>query len=297
MLLIIRRNFAILVFGILVANTETAFALFFEHSTSTTAEALAYLDNMPKLKRSSYWPNLDPESFSKNLHNNIEKPAEMYAGRGTNFCAYGALGFLFLQDDPLGYAKFLMKLFEEGEAQVGKSHFKPSSSVRNVVGRLRWRGRLDISPAEQMFYLTLADHYKGYINIFNLRYDEGDEDSFWASANYAKFNRMVRNMLSYKVSARGSDLIQPRIKDLYEYLSQKINEGTVILYLNNRMLTKKKHEKVKFDVPTHFVVLQEIRKSEGGIVLIYWDYGHKTLQEIKPEFLKKIVFGVSVCTK
>lgn len=293
----IRKKIAVSLFLILVACSESAIALISEHSTSTTTEALAYLDNMPKLGRSSHWPNVDPGRFSKNLHDNIEKPAEMYAGRGTNFCAYGALGYLFLQDDPLGYAKFLVTLFEKGEASVGKSTFKPSTPVRNVAGRLRWRGLLDISPAEQMFYLTMADHFKGYINIFNLHYDEGDEDSFWASANYAKFNRMVKHMLSYKVDSRGSDLIQPKIKDLYAYLTEKIKEGTVILYLNNRMLTKKKHEKVKFDVPTHFVVLQEIRKSEAGIVLIYWDYGHKTLQEIKPEFLKKIVFGVSVCTK
>ena len=282
---------------ILVLSYQNAGALFFGHSTSTTAEALAFLEKMPKLEHSVHWPNMNPALFSKNLHENVEKPNEMYAGRGTNFCAYGALGYLFLQDDPLGYAKFLVKLYQDGEATVGVSHFKPSAPVRKVAGTLRWRGPLDVSPAEQMFYLTLADHFKGYINLFNLHYDNGDEDRFWASTNYAKFNRMVRNMLNYKVSARGTDLIQPRVKDMYSYLQEKLHKGTVVLYLNNRMLKKKKHEKVKFDVPTHFVVLQEIRKSDVGVVLIYWDYGHKTLQEIKPAFLKKIVFGVSVCSK
>lgn len=130
-----------------------------------------------------------------------------------------------------------------------------------------------------------------------MRYDPGDENTFWASVNYSKFNHMVRAMLNYEVKARGSDLLQPSVGNTYDYITRKMKEGIVVLYLNNRILRKKKQEKIKLGIPTHFVILKSISKTNDQVTLVYWDYGHKTLRQLNPKFLHKIVFGISQCIK
>lgn len=265
--------------------------------TSSQEEAIKFIDEIKALPPSTHWVNINPELFLQNLKLNIHERLSIYPGNGTNFCGYGAFTYLLLQDDPLGYARFMLTLYKEGKATMGISEFDPSPIIKKTAGTLKYKGTLDMRPAEQMLYLTLADHFKGYVNIFNRHYDPGDENTFWASVNYAKFNRMVRHMLNYHVQARGTDLIQPKVGNIYDYIAVKMKEGIVVLYLNNRILHKKKQEKIKLGIPTHFVVLQKISKADDMVTLIYWDYGHKTLRQIKPEFLHKIVFGVSLCTK
>lgn len=190
-----------------------------------------------------------------------------------------------------------MQLYKEGTADQGRIHFAPSDAVKAEAGQMHYRGILDIKPAEQMWFLTLADHFKGYLNFFNKRYDPGDEETFWASVNYGKFNRMVKGLLRYHVTARGSDMIRPRIDNLYDYISSHLKEGQVVLYINNRIVHKKNHVKIKLAVPTHFIAVQEISMINDQITLIYWDYGGKTLMQLSPSFLNKITFGVSCCTK
>ena len=266
-------------------------------STSSQYEAIQFIDEINTIPASNLWPNINPALFLQNLKLTIHQPLSMYPGIGTNFCGYGAFTYLLQQDDPLGYARFMLALYKDGKASMGEATFTPAEIIKKVAGTLKYKGVLDIRPAEQMFYLTLADHFKGYVNIFNRHYDPGDENSFWASVNYAKFNRMVRQLLHYKVHARGSDLIQPFTGNTYDYITSKMKEGIVVLYLNNRILHKKKQEKIKLGIPTHFVILQSISKTDNEVTLIYWDYGHKTLRQLKPEFLHKIVFGISQCIK
>ncbi len=266
-------------------------------ATSSQEEAIKFIDDIQTLAVSDHWPNVKPALFLQNLKVNIRQPLSMYPGIGTNFCGYGALIYLLLHDDPLGYAKFMLTLYKDGKASMGRSTFEPAEIIKKTAGTLKYKGVLDIRPAEQMLYLTLADHFKGYINIFNRHFDPGDENTFWASVNYAKFNRMVRQMLNYKVNARGTDLLQPSVGNTYDYITRKMKEGIVVLYLNNRILRKKKQEKIKLGIPTHFVILLDIIKTDDQVTLIYWDYGHKTLRQLKPEFLHKIIFGITQCIK
>jgi hypothetical protein len=265
--------------------------------TSTQQQAIAYLETISVLKTSNQWPNIKPELFLKNLKTNIADPLSPYPGKGTNFCGYGALTYLFLQDDPLGYAKLLMQLYQDGKATFGESYFEPSDAIRQQAGQLKYKGLLDINPAEQMWYLTLADHYKGYLNIFNRNYDPGDEDLFWASVNYAKFNRMTRQLLHYKSVARGADIVRPRVGDVYDYISKQLLKNTVVLFINNRIVHKKDHVTIRLGVPTHFIVLEKLSRQNDLITLVYWDYGHRTQMQLSAAFLKRIVFGITSFTK
>ncbi len=264
---------------------------------STQKEAIFFIEQIKQLRSSAWWPHVKPVLFLKNLKENIYIPLSIYEGSNTNFCGYAALSYFPLHDDPLGYAKFMLELFEKGKAKFGKAFIKPSPEIMQAAGTLKFKGILDIRPADQMWFLSLADHFKGYVNLFNKHYDTGDENTFWASVNYAKFNRMIKKLFNYNINARGCDLMHPHINNLYEYISDRIKTSTVVLYLNNADLYKKKHNTLRPAIPTHFVILLDIIKIENMITITYWDYGFRSLRQVTPAFLKKIIFGISCCTK
>lgn len=265
--------------------------------TSTQQQALVFLDQVVDLPQSSFWPAIKPDIFLQNLRKDILQPLSLYEGRSTNFCGYAALSYMPLHDNPLTFATFMVQLYSTGKADYGKEHFNPSAPVKLSAGRLRFKGELDIRPADQMWFLALADHFKGYLNVLDKHFDMGDENKMWAAVNYAKFNRMVRRLFNYDIKAVGSDLIRPIVvDDVYEYLSERLRTGHVALFVNNLTLYKKNHTKLKFAVPTHFIILLNIQKVGDTIAFTYWDYGGKSLQELSPYFLRKIIFGISHIT-
>ncbi len=265
-------------------------------SYSTQQQAIAYLDSIHHLDTSKFWPNIKPALYLKNVRDNILDPFHLYEGRNTNFCAYAALSYLPTHNDPLTFVKFMINIYKNGKAGMGRVYFYPSYEVRQAAGSLTFKGEMDIRPADQLWCLVLADHFKGYLNYFDHHFDMGDENKFWAAVNFAKFNRMIKRLFNYNVDATGSDLIRPGFKDLFSYLKERVKTGIVFLYLNNTFLYKKSHSKAKFAVPTHFVLLLDISEADGMINITYWDYGGRSLQQVTTEFLHKIVFGISHCT-
>jgi hypothetical protein len=219
----------------------------------------------------------------------------MYQGSNTNFCGYAALSYLPLNYNPLQYVKFMLTLFLEGNATWGSIRFTPSPEVMLAAGTLRFKGILDIHPADQIWFLILADHFRSYLNLFHRNFHTGSEDTFWAACNLGKFNRMISHLLGYKIRAVGSDLIRPGITDLYDYLQKAIQTGTTFLYVNNTYLHVKDHDKSRFSFPTHYIVLTDIQKTGDVFTIIYWDYGGRTLRQVTPKFLKKILYGVTYC--
>lgn len=224
-------------------------------------------------------------------------PLSIYEGRSTNFCAYAAISYLPLHDDPLSYVKFMVQLYKDGKAIYLNEYFDPSKEVKLAAGILSFKGELDIRPADQLWFLALADHFKGYLNILDKHFKMGDENKMWAAVNFAKFNRMIRKLFNYEISAVGSDLFRPGIRDIYKYLAEKMATGQVALFVNNLNLYKKNHTKIKVSVPTHFIILLEIAEVEDKIAITYWDYGGKSRQLLKPSFLKKLIFGISHITQ
>lgn len=266
--------------------------------SSTRAEALAYLGKIKDLAPSKHWPNIKPAAYLQNLQQNINQPLSLYEGRNTNFCAYAAISYLPLKFDPLSYARFMIAIYQKGEAKFGRALIRPSEAVRQAAGRLSFKGELDIRPADQLWFFCLADHFKGYVNLFDHHFNMGDENKIWAAVNFAKFNRMVRQLFNYETEAVGSDLLRPGVRNLYTYLKKRLATGTVALFLNNMYLYKKNHSMVKLGYPTHFVILMDIEETtDGKINIIYWDYGGRSLQQVSPAFLKRIIFGITHCTK
>jgi len=270
-----------------------------QHSNSARQQALELIKNTKLPDSSLWWPNIKLNLFIENLKANVTEPLKIYQGSNTNFCGYAAFTYLPLQDDPVGWTRFMLTLYLEGEASWNGIVFRPSKEIHQAAGTLRFKGILDIRPADQLWFLSLADHFRSYLNFFNRRFHPGSEDTFWAACNYGKFNRMIRQMLGWHVTAHGSDLLRPHFNHLFDYLTNCLQTGTTYLYVNNTYLHKKNHNKFRGSFPTHYIVLESITRLPGEsdrVDLVYWDYGGRTLRQVDLRFLKKILFGVSHCT-
>ena len=257
-------------------------------------EALAFLNRADTIQQSTHWPHISPKDFLDNLRRNIGQPLKMNNGRNTNFCAYGTVSYTCLKNEPLRYAQCMVDLYTKGEAMYRNIHLKPSAAIKKAAGQLIYQGDLDIHPADQVWFLCLAHRFKGYLNFFNRSYDPGDENRLWAVTNLAKFNRMLRRLCKYKVGSRGSDIIRPSVKNMTAFLKEKLKEGEVYLYLNNSILRKKNHNRLRQWLPTHYVALLEITDEDNGALVIkYWDGGFKTLKEVSVSSLKQVIYGIS----
>ncbi|RXK61925.1 hypothetical protein ESA94_02630 [Lacibacter luteus] len=245
------------------------------------------------LTKSNSWPNVNPDLFLANLKRNIERPVFLYAGRNTNFCSYAAVGYILLEQDPSGYVQFMLDLYTNGEALYANTTYKPAEAVRKTAGTILYEGELDRNDADQVFFFTLADHYKGYLNILHLKYKRDGELGLWAATNLAKFNRMLRAMMQTEIRCIGYDLVRVKQKHLVDSLQKKLAQGDVFLYLNNGILRKKNHNKVKKHIPTHYVVLKSIVEENGHITMTYWDAGFTTQRQIDTKALYSMLFGIS----
>ena len=291
---LLKRHILLLVFSMLIFH----FLIAQPNLSIQQKQAIAFMDSVGELNQSSHWPNVKPASYSKNLRRNITQPLFLYAGNNTNFCGFAAMSYSCIGNFPLRYARFMVELYKKGESNFRQEYFNPSAAVKKEAGLLKFKGELDINMADQLWFLSLADHFKGYINFFNPNFHNGSEDKLWAATNFAKFNRMLRIIGDYEVQAVGSDLMRPGIKDIPKFLSQKMLENDqVFLYLNNTILHRKDHNKIKKRIPTHYVVLQKISENNGMVSLTYWDYGFKTLQQLPIKVVKKILFGITWCKK
>jgi hypothetical protein len=255
-------------------------------------KALHMLRKMDTSIASKYFPNIHPGEFYRNVERNILFPDKLYQGHKTNFCGYAALTNVMLHNDPEIYTGLILTIFKEGKASFQKLTLEPSEPVRTAAGALDGKGELNINPADQLWFLTLADHYKDYLNIFNHKYQPGDENNNWASVNLSKFRRMAHELTGIKTDAIGTDLIRPWVNDYLEYLTLELSKGTVVLFVNSKYLYPSKYRIFNLHAPTHFIILYEINLIDGYYELMYWDYGMKTVQLFTEKRMHQLIYGV-----
>lgn len=246
------------------------------------------------------WPNIKPTYFYENIRKNILYPNKINQGNNTNFCSYAALTHLLVKYQPDNYTRMVLSLYHTGKATLySKKIIEPSQKVREAIGMFRNHGELNILHADQLWFLTMADSFKGYLNLFDHKFKMGDENTFWAATNYKKFRKMLKEFGGYKIHAIGSDLMRPwkNKKNLYKYVVNMADTGLVMMYINNKWMYPHKWVMFNIPAPTHFVVLYELTKADDMINIKYWDYGLKTEQMLTPKRFKKAIYGVFSITK
>jgi hypothetical protein len=256
-------------------------------------QALNEFEKLDTISSSPFWPEIKPAFFFANLRNNLMYPDKINQGAATNFCGYAAMTHLLVKYNAVVYLQQVVSIYREGYASLERKTLKPSPAVREAAGSLVNKGRLDLLHADQMWFLTLADQFKGYMNIIDHKYQYGDENKIWAGTNYAKFNRMLKHFTRFRLAMKGSDFIRPVTGDFYTYINSQLGKGVVLLYVNSKFLYPHKFTVLKLRAPTHFIVLYDMEKIGELIKIRYWDYGLKTEQLITRKRLKKLIFGVT----
>jgi hypothetical protein len=259
--------------------------------TKGQQQALELLDRFDITSSSSYWPHISPLSLYENVRTNVLAPEKVYQGHNTNFCGYSAITVVLCRQQPENYVKHVLELYQEGETNVNGHLIKPSASVRENAGVLLGKGKLGINPADQLWLMSLPDHFKSYMNL-DKKYKPGDENLIWAACTLGKFNKMAKALGNYKVEAKGTDLIRPGVKDIVTHLRDQLSKGTVVLYVNSKYLRPSKFRIFTLRAPTHFIILYDIRQVDSAVVFTYWDYGLKTLELMTPKRIKKMTFGI-----
>ena len=149
--------------------------------------------------------------------------------------------------------------------------------MRKTAGNLQSKGKLNINPADQLWLMSLPDHFKGYMNL-DKKYREGDENKTWAACTLGKFNHMARDLGGYKTTSYGTDLVRPWGKNNIDFIRKEMAKGTVVLFVNSKFLHPSKFRILVLRAPTHYIIVYDIQEVEGIIELKYWDYGLKTVE-------------------
>lgn len=260
-------------------------------------QALERLLTEDTISASKFWPNIRPDLFFANIRKNLETPAKINQGHSTNFCGYAAMTHLLVKYNPEAYLEYILALYHTGRANLRKKSLTPSKRVRNAAGTLKNKGELDVLHADQLWFLTLPDQFKGYMNAIDHKYHPGDENKIWAGTNYGKFNRMLEDFTNDSLTKKGSDFIRPAQKDFFSYIATQLPKGIVLLFVNSKYLYPHKYTSFKLRAPTHFIVLYEMHKDGDMIDIKYWDYGLKTKQLITRKRLHKLIFGITTISK
>lgn len=254
--------------------------------------AILLLNKMDTTVQSTWWPNVPPGKLYQNIKENVLYPNKLYQGILTNFCGYAAFTNYMIRIKPALYVQLMLDLYNKGTAVCNKAKLHPSEPVRYAAGILHAKGILDIHYADQLLFLSLADHFKSYINLLNRHYDPGDEDLIWAATTFGKFKRMMKKMLDVKLKALGSDLIRPPFINRYKYIHGKLKDHDVILFVNGNFLNPSLRHFITLRVPTHYIHLYSLEKKQKGYLITYWDYGLKTQQAVTKKMFDKLVFGI-----
>lgn len=257
------------------------------------ARALKKIKDAETTQKSSVWPNISPQWFFQNLKENVHHPLYLNQGKPTYFCGYAALTHYLLLLDPEYYVDRVLELYKTGETTVYDRTLISGPEIRAAAGTLYNKGNMDVRPADQLWFMVLAENYKGYLNKKDKVYHLGDENTFWAASNYKKFNAMLRSLTNKEVHAKGADLLGPVFLNYARFIQEKQEDNTVILYLNNKALYPNKFFRFILPTPTHFVVLYGMEEVKGHYVLDYWDYGLRTKMTLKKRKLRRLVYGIT----
>ncbi|MCU0394646.1 MAG: hypothetical protein MUF29_01955 [Chitinophagaceae bacterium] len=259
---------------------------------STQQEALDFLDVLQGLGPSPYWPMVDPEKFVRNLRQNLVNPERLYQGKRTNFCGYASLTYLFLKRDPLGYATSLVELYREGSTRCNRVTLQPGPDVRQEAGVMMDRRHLQEQHADQLWFLTLADQFKAYLNVWDPRFQPGKENTIWAAVTFQKFNRMMEGLLGIPTISDYKPLVRGHSPNLLERLEDGLRGGEMVLYVDRNF---KRSTWKEYLLPSHFVVLTDMQPvNSDSLCLTYWDYGAIKELTIRKKVLYSSLRGYTI---
>lgn len=127
-----------------------------------------------------------------------------------------------------------------------------------------------INELDQMLFMTLADHYKGYTNV-DLNYDRGNEEGLWAGGVLNKAVDVWEDF-GFDVEATGADVKVQGFTIVFNVfdVQEAMETNDVVLYVNS---SKFKYDEGLNATATHYIHIESIEQVGNDYKITYWDYG------------------------
>lgn len=259
------------------------------------------------LDQSEHFTNVDPDTFLDQLRERVSEGGheKTNQGAGTNFCWAAAI--VKEAYDPKGMAEAMIDLYKTGTFTYdnnngGMSVPEASQEARDAVGSDVFDDNQNvedgqtINDIDQMLFMTLADHYKGYTNL-DQEYDPGDEeDPLWSGGALSKAVQ-VWGDFGFDIEVMGVDAVgwEPNTskRDLVE---EALEAGEVVLYVNSGAFKGGSYMNLTATHYIHVSSVEEISDNDpmtiDMIEVKYWDYGGEHTQQMSPEQFHRSVYGI-----
>jgi hypothetical protein len=217
----------------------------------------------------------------------------------TNFCGKAPLGVLIGTENPVGLARLMIDLYDDGIGQYDNGH---DTVTLKLSRRLQQRMQLHIKGVSYSYdedqtinpvFATLAYAWSEQYNWgWDKKYDIGDENKIWAGTPLEVEKRILHDFFGYEVRQFGSDFLTnsvplDRVKAALDVPNQQ-----VFLLVNSRVLHNL--SKVgRWMVGTHYIGLQKLEWLNEGeqVQVVWWEYGRIFEQIFDSRAFRRMIAG------
>jgi hypothetical protein len=135
------------------------------------------------------FPRCERERIVDQLRDRVAKPSKIYQGR-SSLCGPASFLYAIATDKPHVYVKYIIDLYEQGEAAIGNLRIKPGAACKNydvpkaLIQEIDWIGLASLRDStnsvfdyqtvdDQFAGITLPDHLQewfiksGYTQVYN----------------------------------------------------------------------------------------------------------------------------------
>ncbi len=123
-------------------------------TVSNVAEAQQLIQSFLGRSATGAWPSLDRQMVGNRLRQLVANPRLFQQG-GLNLCGPATFFCMWTARDPVGFAHFAIRLFEEGRASIGSLDVVPSSELLQN-DYMKMLTRMQKNPAPQADWMTLG---------------------------------------------------------------------------------------------------------------------------------------------
>jgi hypothetical protein len=251
--------------------------------------------------RSTYLDSLkvSKQEWADGLREWLLEPDEINPTSLTNFCSKAPLGMLIGEENPVGLARLMIDLYDDG---IGKYFNGKDTITLTLSKRLKQRMQLHIKGISYSYgedqtinpvFAVLAYAWTAHYNWgLDKKYDIGDENKAWAGTPLELEGRILRQFFGYTTLPFGSDFLTNSVSLERVKKALEVSNQHVFLLVNSRIL----HDLSKagrWMVGTHYIELRKIEfiEQDEQVLVIWWEYGRIFEQTFDKRAFRRLIAG------
>lgn len=208
---------------------------------------------------------VDKTKFATRMEELIDDPTKVDQA-DLFLCGPAAFLRVWIGNDPVGFAKYGIQLFEEGRGYIGSKKIKPSSALRNTTWSSSW--------AKAAEWVTMSSLRDSENAVFD--YTGKPDEEFDGATSPGEMVEWLQATGLYEMVSEKASIFST--EDLVYLKAAKPSARVdVLLFINANLLqgTKSKPEHWFLgETANHYIVLYKpVRYSGDDAILEYWSWG------------------------